>query len=191
MQILLTAIILLFCSMLQISSMPYMQSSEPEIDIEPAQKQLTVMFDDLLAQDARLAYSALDFSIRSLLATTMTRRHASSPARYRSDRIAHIKECQETHDYIRSGFRGFYILQSRLADHLDLLMSVTEENKLIMWLMYSIDLGDVGASIEDYNAQLLSDEEQEALLLRHAIEKKYKLWQTFLRFAAADEDDEY
>lgn len=184
-----TVVLILLCLCSLTTTMPHIQSSIPQdIDIESSWKQLKMLFDDLLMQDADRARSALDYSMKALFNPTSI--HTSSPTKYERSRRQHIDDCNNAVEHIQRGFRGFYILQSRLADHLCLLMSIVKENQLIMRLMYSIYLHDIGAVIDDYQAHLLSDDEHATTLLQHANHMKYENWQEFLWFVNADDEDE-
>ena len=164
------------------SAMPFMLTDDTDVGLIVAGNDITRLFDELLVSDPSRARTVLDFGITSSI---YPHAHRRAVRRYRDNRRDHVNRCREASDLItQGGFRGFYILQSLLADHLNLLMSVPLENQLVHALMYAIYLNDTSTY-----AEFPSDDQLPGILLQHAYDRHYTMWMEFLRWAN-DEDNE-
>ena len=168
-------LLFLFSTTRFLTAMPYMFTSEPDIDITPAGHQLMDMFEHFLQNQPERCRNALDFGIRSTYDQVGPR--ISKPQRYRDDHLAHLQNCDDMEEHRERGFRGIYIFQSLLADHLNLLMSISLEKQLIVALMYMVYLKDVESFAESP-----TDDELPRRLFNHAKERDYSTWQEYLQW---------
>lgn len=165
------------------SAMPFMLSDDTDIELIVAGNHITRLFDQLLVNDPSRARTVLDFGITSSI---YPHAHRRSVRRYHDNRRDHVNKCRDAPDMIiQGGLRGFYILQSLLADHLNLLMSIPRENQLVHALMYAIYLKDT-----DTFAEFPSDDQLPDLLRQHAHDRHYTMWMEFLRWSDDEEDED-
>lgn len=159
-------------------TMPFMHTSVPTIELYPTTIHLIRTFDALVSQDVSRAHKVLNTAIASIH-DIMWHRPLSSPQRYRSVVLQHIKDCHDLQTFAEQGFRGFYILQVLVPEHLQLLMSIESEIKFITAMM---------SSLYQYETGIRDD--TDVTLLRYAHEAKYSSWKDFLSYVDEDERDE-
>ena len=173
-------------------TMPYMQSAESDIRLASASLQLERLFDVLLIDDDARARLVLESAIKaSLNPPTLS----ASPEKYRRLRQEHIRECNDAMQLHQMGFKGFYILQNLLMEHINLLMSIRLETRLLLSMMHSVYLQDIGPDALD-TSQAWYEDRMALILLRYAQGKDYETWERFLEYAEEDDfedesEDEY
>lgn len=165
----------------RVTMMPFMHCSKPSIDLHTVSNAIESMFDRLVLDDVGRAHQVLDLAIKAARNPFAGHVIAVAPAQVQwNARIAHVRRCRHIEEY---GFRSFAIFGSVVQEHFNLLMSVTAENRLLLCMMLSIYLYDVGEEGADAAALVSScDDMMATLLLEHAKEKKYQTWETFLTY---------
>lgn len=162
-----------------------MHCSKPSIDLQSVSNAIESMFDRLVLDDVGRAHQILDIAIKAASNPFVGHVMTIAPAQEQwNARIAHIRQCRQTEEH---GFRSFAVFGFLIQEHFKLLMSVAAQNRLLLCMMLSIYLYDVGEEGADA-AALVSccDDKMAALMLRHARYEKYKTWETFLTYAEDD-----
>ena len=170
-----------------VGAMPYISSVEPDIDLMVASHQIARMFDRMILMDVHRAHQLVCSGIRSLKDTTAPSSIPPTLHRYRARRLAHLNDCRKLDDRFEDGFVAYARLKDLFVEHLDLLMSIQRQTKLMLSMMYSLYVYDGGpqAAVLCLNYDGMAN-----LLLDHAKQEDYTTWQTFLHFAEEDEDED-
>lgn len=164
-----------------VTMMPFMYCTKPSIDLETASNAIESMFDRLVLDDVGRAHHILNLAIKAASNPFVGHVMPIDPIKVQwNARIAHIRRCRQIQDY---GFRSFGIFGSLIQEHFRLLMSFRAQNRLLLCMMQSIYLYDVGEEGADA-AALASrcDDVMAALLLKHSIDREYNAWQTYLNY---------
>lgn len=168
------------------TTMPYMQTAEPDVRLASASLQLERLFDLLLVDDVARARSVLTSAITASLNPPFW---TASPEKYRRLRQEHIRECANAIELHQMGFKGFYILQTLMMEHMNLLMSIKLETRLILSMMLSVYLHDIGPEAVD-TSQVWYEDSMACILLRHALRHGYESWERFLDYVEESTEDD-
>lgn len=154
---------------------PTLLSNDNLISLEPAAIRLETFFDQLIDYNIIEAHNVLDNVLLSLTYLAEYRSHSRSS----HSRQRHIEDCNDTARFYNRGQNGADILQMLLIDHLSLLMSIQNETKFLMNLMFSIYIHDKADPREIPTIPRTSADIKE-VLRNHARERHYQSWQTIL-----------